>query len=76
MSLLISEPTSTESQNRIDTAWRPACGGSEQPYKTRAGFIVLYMWNWITGVHQYYSVAEDLFIENTESEMYRYGIWF
>lgn len=57
-------------------AWQPACNGTEQPYKTRKGFIVQYMWNSVTGVHQYYCVTEDLWVDNTEEAMFHYGIWF
>jgi len=62
--------------NTADFYWVPANGGTETETKTRTGHTVLYMWNTMTGAHQYYNVRDDLFIANTHEDMVAHGlIW-
>jgi hypothetical protein len=50
-----------------DGEWLPACGGTETPFRTRSGQVLLYMWNRVTGEHAYYDVQGDLFLSNEEA---------
>lgn len=52
---------------RVAAAWMPACGGTEQPTKTRSGKVLLYCWNRITGEHAYLDVGADVFLTNAEA---------
>lgn len=47
--------------------WVPACGGTETPFKTRSGRVLLYMWNRTTGEHAYYDVEQDIFLTSEEA---------
>lgn len=47
--------------------WQPACGGTEQPFKTRTGRTVQYLWCPATGEHAYYDVRADLFLTHEEA---------
>ena len=52
--------------------WVPANNRTERPFKTKSGHTVLYMWNTMTGQHQYYLPRSDVFIEN--SALADYGL--
>jgi hypothetical protein len=54
--------------------WVAACGGTEQPFTTRTGHRLQYMWCPATGEHAYYCLDEDLFVPNTTDDLTRYGI--
>lgn len=47
--------------------WIPACGGTELPFKSRSGRVLVYMWNTSTGEHAYYDVNADVFLDNEEA---------
>lgn len=47
--------------------WIPACGGTEKPFMTRSGRLLLYMWNRATGEHAYYDVERDVFLDDEEA---------
>ena len=47
--------------------WVPACGGTEQPFKSRSGQTLLYMWNRSSGTHAYYDVERDVFLTQEEA---------
>jgi hypothetical protein len=53
--------------DRVPGDWVPACGGTETPFTTRTGRVLLYMWNRTTGEHAYYDVEQDLFLTNEEA---------
>lgn len=50
-----------------DAHWIPGCGGTESPFKSRSGRVLLYMWNTSTGEHAYYDVNVDVFLDNEEA---------
>jgi hypothetical protein len=52
--------------------WVPACGGTEQPFRTRTGRTLQYLWNQTTGEHAYYDLTADLFLTNEEADA---AIW-
>jgi hypothetical protein len=49
--------------------WIPACGGTETPFKTRNGFILLYCWQPATGKHAYLNVETDIILSNEQAEL-------
>ena len=51
----------------VGISWMPACGGTETPFKSRSGDVLLYMWNEVSGEHAYYNVSTDLFLTNDEA---------
>mgnify|MGYP006970126022 CR=1 FL=1 len=46
--------------------WVPACGGTEQPFVTRSGVKVQYLWNNVTGEHRYINCDNDILIPDNE----------
>ena len=48
--------------------WVPACGGTETPFTTRSGRILLYCWQPSTGRHAYLDTQTDLILTNEEAE--------
>jgi|TARA_R110001606_G_C14853457_1_gene587488 hypothetical protein len=44
----------------------PACGGTELPFKTRAGVTVQYLWNPGTGEHAYINCDSDIMLTDAE----------
>ena len=50
-----------------DDDWVPACGGTELPFRSRSGRVLLYMWNRTSGTHAYYDVARDVFLTQDEA---------
>ena len=49
------------------TAWEPAYGGTEQPFTTRTGRRLQYLYNAVTGEHAYYDVKNDVFLTTDEA---------
>ena len=47
--------------------WVPACGGTETPFKTRSGAVLLYCWQPSTGRHAYLNVQTDLILDDSEA---------
>jgi len=47
--------------------WIPACGGTEQPFKTRSGKRVLYCYQPSTGNHAYLDLDSDRFLTDAEA---------
>lgn len=40
--------------------WVPACGGNEEPFNSRSGLRLLYVYNFRTGEHRYLNLGSDL----------------
>ncbi len=57
-----------EANTNLD-AWVPACGGTEEPFKTRSGRTLLYCWNRHTMQHAYLDVETDLILTDEEAWM-------
>jgi len=47
--------------------WIPAAGGAEEPFVTRGGKRLQYMWNPSTGEHAYLDLDDDLILSEEES---------
>ncbi len=48
-------------------AWFPACGGTEEPFWTRTGRRLLYVWQPIDGKHAYLDMGTDLILTDEEA---------
>jgi len=46
--------------------WRPACGGTEVPFRTRLGRTVLYVWNGYE--HAYLDTERDIILSHDEEK--------
>jgi hypothetical protein len=53
--------------------WYPACGGTEQPFTTRNGFRLLYVYQPTTGNHAYLDLDRDMVL-STEEAMAALGV--
>lgn len=47
--------------------WIPACGGTETPFRSRSGKVLLYCWQPSTGRHAYLDCGSDIFLTNEEA---------
>ena len=47
----------------------PACNGTETPFKTRTGRILLYCWNPATGHHAYLDIQTDIILTDQEAQL-------
>lgn len=47
--------------------WMPACGGTEQPFTTRTGRRLQYLWNPTTGEHAYIDCDTDILLSQEEA---------
>lgn len=48
--------------------WVPACGGTEQPFTTRTGRRLLYVWHTGTGQHAYLDCNTDIILDDKEAQ--------
>lgn len=51
----------------LDGDWLPACGGTETPFKSRSGRVLLYVYQASTGRHAYLDVGQDLILTDDEA---------
>ncbi len=49
--------------------WVPACGGTEKPFKSRSGRILLYCWQPSTGRHAYLDCTSDIILDYAEATL-------
>lgn len=47
--------------------WVPASGGKEEPFRTRTGRRLQYLWQPSTGKHAYYDVDSDLILSDEDA---------
>jgi len=47
--------------------WIPACGGTETPFRSRSGKVLLYCWQQSTGRHAYLDCGTDLILSDEEA---------
>ena len=64
--------TLTEKLEARDSAksqgnWIPACGGTEAPFRSRSGRLLLYVYQPSTGNHAYLDCETDLILSDSES---------
>lgn len=50
-----------------DHNWHPACGGTEEPFTTRTGKRLLYVWQPSTNRHAYLDLETDLILSDEEA---------
>jgi hypothetical protein len=69
-----NDPDCTDSQRRFAfcgshdlNGWYPACGGTEEPFRTRTGFRLLYCWQPSTGNHCYINLDTDIALSDEEA---------
>jgi hypothetical protein len=48
--------------------WTPASGGTETPFTTRSGRVLLYVFQASTGRHAYLDTQTDLILSQEEAE--------
>jgi hypothetical protein len=48
--------------------WVPACGGTETPFKSRSGKVLLYCWQPSTGRHAYLDCGTDIILSDEEAK--------
>lgn len=54
-------------QKKEQGNWYPANGGTEQPFVTRTGRRLLYVWQPTTGKHAYLDCESDLILSDEEA---------
>jgi len=47
--------------------WVPACGGREEPFRTRSGRRLMYCWQESTGDHAYIDCDTDMILSDKEA---------
>jgi hypothetical protein len=47
--------------------WIPACGGAEEPFRSRSGRRLLYCWQPSTGRHAYLDLDSDIILSDEEA---------
>lgn len=50
--------------------WFPACGGTEVPFTSRSGKVLLYCYQPSTGKHAYLDCGTDLILSDEEARGY------
>ena len=48
-------------------AWVPACGGTETPFWSRGGHLMLYCWQPSSGKHAYINCQTDIIMTDEEA---------
>jgi hypothetical protein len=61
------------SVRRENGIWVPACGGTEEPFRTRTGRLVLYCWQPSAGRHAYLDCDDDVIISDEHLSAYGLG---
>ena len=57
-------------EHKSNGNWHPACGGTEVPFRTRSGKMLLYCYQPSTGKHAYLDCGTDLILSDMEAEAY------
>lgn len=53
----------------VKDEWIPANGGHEEPFNTRTGRRVLYVWNPLTGQHAHLDLGTDMILTGEEEKI-------
>lgn len=64
----VAEELDERQRAREQGNWFPASGGTEEPFFTRTGRRLQYMWQPSTGRHAYYDVNTDLILSDEEAQ--------
>lgn len=65
----LSEMLKAADDKRNQGNWIPANGGTETPFWTRNGYLLLYVYQASTGRHSYMNVQTDLLMSDDEARM-------
>ena len=65
---LIAEEKKQLAENRLNDNWLPACGGTEEPFVSRSGKRLQYVWQPSTGQHAYLDLDSDIILSDEEAE--------
>ena len=65
MSKSVVDLLTASEQRRAQGPWVPACGGTEQPFVTRTGYRIQYMWQPSTGRHAYLNLDTDVIVDDS-----------
>lgn len=63
----IQEHLAAIDRSRAQGKWEVACGGTEQPFTTRTGRRLLYVWQPSTGRHAYLDLSTDIILSDEEA---------
>lgn len=63
----IDEIIKTLEQKAQQGNWISACGGTEKPFRSRSGIILLYCWQQASGRHAYLDCGSDLILSDEEA---------
>lgn len=67
MSKTLSEKLAERKYRAEQGNWVPACGGTETPFRTKSGKILLYCWQPTTGRHAYLDVGTDMILSDEDA---------
>lgn len=67
MEKTVAERLDEEQKRRDQGNWVPACGGTEQPFTTRSGYRLQYLWQPSTGRHAYINLDTDIILTDDEA---------
>ena len=65
---LIAEEKKQLAENRLNDNWLPACGGTEEPFVSRSGKRLQYVWQPSTGHHAYLDLDSDTILSDEAAE--------
>lgn len=70
MTKTLSELLAERDARREQGSWVPACGGTETPFTSRSGRVLLYCWQPSTGRHAYLDCGTDMILSDEEARAY------
>lgn len=65
----VAEMLKKADEKRKQGNWYPASGGTEQPFTTRTGRRLLYVYQPSTGNHAYLDLSSDLILSDDEAQI-------
>jgi hypothetical protein len=65
---LIAEEKKQLAENKLNDNWLPACGGTEEPFVSRSGKRLQYVWQPSTGHHAYLDLDSDLILSDEAAQ--------
>lgn len=68
--MTLAEALDLKAAKDANGMWVPASGGTEQPFTSRSGRVLLYCWQISTGRHAYLDVATDTILSDEDAFAY------
>ena len=65
---LIAKEKKQLAENKLNDNWLPACGGTEEPFVSRSGKRLQYVWQPSTGQHAYLDLDSDTILSDEAAE--------